>query len=332
MWKFYVFNSNKLIESYANFKELVNILGYDDLILKMKSKGITFEITSEEDAKHFLKEHNYYIKITSYRFNFSRNPKTNKYAGLDFFHLKELSTIDMHLKFLILKTCLNIEHALKVSLLKDMEERKINEYNIFQEYKEFESKYINEITQKRATRYTKDLIQKHSDENDNLNSPIYVYLELVSFGGLINFYNFYIKKFTNYKPVDIALLHKVKNIRNASAHNNCLIHNLKKVDNIYFEEVLVKDIKHKFPTYKEANIKRFIKNEFIQDFISLLYVLNILVESDEIKKYRFKDFLDFFNNRIPRNNNQAIFKTAPIFEQRYIFIKNILDNYINNLI
>ena len=36
---------------------------------------------------------------------------------MDFQYLRELSTIDMHLRFLIIKMCLDIEHYLKIDLL-----------------------------------------------------------------------------------------------------------------------------------------------------------------------------------------------------------------------
>ena len=309
---------------------MIKILSYDNLINKMKEKGIEFNIVNEEEAKHFLKEHNYYIKISAYRFNFSKNPNTNKYSGLDFFHLKELSTIDMHLRFLILKTCLNIEHAIKVRLLKDMELRRVNENNIFMEYKQNNYKYINEITEKRSTKYTKSLIEKYSDSNKDFNCPIYVYLELASFGGLLNFFKFYNNKYNLTNRDVIYLLYKVKNIRNASAHNNCLINDLKSKKDVCYEAILLKDIKRRCPNFKEASIKKYIRNEFIQDFISMIYVLNEFVESDEIKKYRFKEFLELFNERMIRNDNKKIFKTAPIFEQRYLFLRKLLDNYSNN--
>ncbi len=39
----------------------------DELITHMKIKGIKFEIVKEEDAKIFLQNNNYYMKLASYR-------------------------------------------------------------------------------------------------------------------------------------------------------------------------------------------------------------------------------------------------------------------------
>ena len=43
------------------------LLNTDELITHMKDKGIQFNITNETSAKHFLTEHNYYFKLSSYR-------------------------------------------------------------------------------------------------------------------------------------------------------------------------------------------------------------------------------------------------------------------------
>ena len=39
----------------------------DELISHMKIKGIRFDIAKEEDAKVFLQNNNYYMKLASYR-------------------------------------------------------------------------------------------------------------------------------------------------------------------------------------------------------------------------------------------------------------------------
>ena len=41
----------------------------DELISHMKAKGIKFDIVNEEEAKLFLQNNNYYMKLASYRSN-----------------------------------------------------------------------------------------------------------------------------------------------------------------------------------------------------------------------------------------------------------------------
>ena len=44
----------------------------EELVAHMKEKGIEFSIISEEDAIDFLSNHNYYLKLASYRTNYKK--------------------------------------------------------------------------------------------------------------------------------------------------------------------------------------------------------------------------------------------------------------------
>ena len=68
----------------------------DELVSHMKIKGIKFDIVKEE-AKIFLQNNNYYMKLASYRANYDKRKSNGEYINLDFAYLRELSTIDMHL-------------------------------------------------------------------------------------------------------------------------------------------------------------------------------------------------------------------------------------------
>lgn len=295
------------------------MLSSQELIEKLENKGITFNLYSKNDATHFLSEHNYYTKLSAYRFNFIKHK--NKYVGLDFFHLKELSTIDMHLRFIIIKICLNIEHSLKVNLLKDIENKKIDDFEISKKYTDKYNMAIEQINRVKDKNYTSKLIEKYPNEN----YPISVILEIISFGELVNFYKFYCQEY-NYKSEHITLLYKVRNLRNASAHSNCLIHNLTDRTNHYDKEI-VKTIKKLDPQLKESTIKNRLKNNTVQDFICLLLLLYDIVKSEDIKKSCFFELKDFFENRMIRNKN--IFKSSTAIQQTYEFTKNILDKLIN---
>ena len=70
------------------------LLTTDELIAHMKQKGITFQITSEQNAQNFLSQNNYYMKLASYRENYPKytsGTKTGQYINLDFAYLQELS-------------------------------------------------------------------------------------------------------------------------------------------------------------------------------------------------------------------------------------------------
>lgn len=77
----------------------------DELISHMKIKGIKFDIVKEEEAKIFLQNNNYYMKLASYRANYDKRKSNGEYINLDFAYSRELSTIDMHLRYLICRCC-----------------------------------------------------------------------------------------------------------------------------------------------------------------------------------------------------------------------------------
>ncbi|EPI51772.1 hypothetical protein HMPREF1576_00185 [Gardnerella pickettii JCP7719] len=97
------------------------MLKTEQLIDKLKNKGVTFQECTVEDAISFLNEHNYYVKVTAYKANFHKH--NGKYVGLDFMALKDLSIIDMYLRRWIIGASLNVEHSLKVNILKNIQEK-----------------------------------------------------------------------------------------------------------------------------------------------------------------------------------------------------------------
>ena len=89
------------------------LMNSEELIQHMKRKGIKFDIVSEKDAKQFLENNNYYMKLASYRDNYDKineGERQGEYKNLEFAYLQELSKIDMYLRHLILKMILDIEH------------------------------------------------------------------------------------------------------------------------------------------------------------------------------------------------------------------------------
>lgn len=93
------------------------------LVRKMRDdKGITFKYVTEEKAEEYLTNVNNYMRTASYRQNYQKylqGTNKGKYIELDFAYLQELSTIDMHFRFLVSRMCIDIEQALKVKLIRE---------------------------------------------------------------------------------------------------------------------------------------------------------------------------------------------------------------------
>lgn len=294
---------------------MVKILKYSELINRLENKGVKFEIINKDDAEHFLVEHNYYVKLASYRFNFNKN-NHGKYVGLDFFHLKELSILDMHLKFLILNTCLNIEHSLKVNLLNDITEKNLDDFDLVRDFNKNYPRCLNNIRDHRNTGYCKYLLNKY----DHPNYPIWVVFETMSFGELVKFYEFYTQNYSEL-PLDYRLLYNVKDIRNACAHSNCLMHNLgnkRNTPNQYLRNFIIQNV-----DLGKGTINNKLRNKSIHDFIAMLYVLDLITKSQEIKMHRLNDFETFFENRMIREKEH--FRQNNLLISSYDFIKKVLD-------
>ncbi len=299
------------------------LLTSEELIKHMEDKGITFNLISRSDAKEFLENNNYYMKLASYRSNYKKR-KTGKragqYIGLDFAYLRELSTIDMRLRYIIFQMALDIEHYMKVRFLKEIENNPEEDgYKIIQKFiaKDNNFKDLKKIQAHKASAYCKDLIDKYYPY-----FPAWVFVELISFGELAFLCNFY----SDFYGVDIwdrILLNSVKDIRNACAHSNCLINNLVPGNNVAHQSVVnrVKQIK----SISEASRDKKLSNKCIYDFVCLIYAYDEIVTSPVAKQKRYDELEELFENRMQRNKEW--FENNKTITSSFSFVKKIIDAF-----
>lgn len=225
------------------------------LVEKMIDKGITISPYSKESVEEYLLSSNNFLRLCSYRKLFPKHKcgkNAGKYINLSFDQLKALAILDMKLRKYILSMCIDIEHGLKVKLLRDFEQSDNDGYSIVQDF--FKTKYgakiAKNIIQKHTNIYINCLANKYiyEKENDNVfyidfykhslnktiaynvDLPIWSMLEMITFGEFLHFYSFYYDKSIHPDSPVIPIQHKilmnVKNMRNACAHNNCILTNL----------------------------------------------------------------------------------------------------------
>lgn len=176
------------------------MLDTSEMIEDLKRKGIKFEHMSEEEARAFLEQNTNYFKLRAYRKNFeivTSGPKKGQYLDLDFAALRDLSTIDMQLRYVLIHMCLDIEHCIKVDMIRKVQKNNKNDaYNIVNNYiKEYQAwKYSDPngtdfkealFAIQRGDIYRKDLVEKYQDD-----CPIWVIAEIMHFGDLLRFYAF----------------------------------------------------------------------------------------------------------------------------------------------
>lgn len=307
------------------------LLTTDQLIAHMKSKGITFNIISEHDAKVFLMENNYYMKLASYRKNYPKyltGSKIGQYINLDFAYLKELSTIDMYLRYLIIHMCLDLEHSLKVSLIAHVENTPNEDgYELIRRFIGYtnsrgqaQNEYIlKKIRGHKSSDYCKDLIDKYYPY-----FSVWVFVELISFGDLtylIAFYdNIYSDPIVNNKFMNI-----IRDIRNAAAHSSCLINQLFKPHNPGWQvDSTISNYIKTIPDISPAVRRKNLNYQVVYNFIILLYVYDQVVPEGKAKQRRHKEIKDLFNIRMI--SHKDYFQSNNKITGAYNFVKKVVDS------
>lgn len=304
-------------------KELLSI---EKLIDHMKSKGITFNEVSESDAKKFLQENNYYMKLASYRANYEKCPtgkRAGKYKKLDFGYLKELSTIDMYLRYIIIDMCLDIEHAIKVKLISDVTNNPLEDgYDIVRKFiaKDDNLRILKNIRSHKAGEYCKDLIVKYYPY-----FPVWVFVELISFGDLLYFCSFY-EEVHGVKIVNNTLMNTVRDMRNAAAHSNCILNKMtERIDSTKQVNSDVANFIKKISAISKTSRVNNLNYKFTNNFITLLCVYDSLM-LDSSKQKRYKELQEFLDGRVVKN--KSFFKSNSKIVGVYNFHKKVIDNLV----
>ena len=304
-------------------------LSIDEQIMNMRKKGITFSHSNEEEAKRFLKYNTYYFKIKAYERNYDKyntTPKKGQYINLDFAYLKELSILDMYLRKIILSMVLDIEHALKVQLLFDLTNNPHEDgYTIVKEYLGQNFTTLKTIRDKIGKSAVSDLIRKRSFEDDNY--ALWEIVEVLSFGHFIELYQLYYSKYPS-KNNFSSYLWSLKFLRNAAAHNNCLLNSLRSPYNVVLHKN--KDILFeisKIKTISEKSRITWMKNPVIHDFVILVYVYLNVIKSSGIKQHGIDQLKWLFNDRMLRHKDY--FEKNISIKECYHFTNKIINTFCN---
>lgn len=303
-------------------------LTIDQQILHMRDdKGIKFNITSEEEAASFLTKNSYYFKVKAFRKNYSRynsGENKGKYYNLEFAYLRELSTIDMYLRQIILTMVLDIEHYLKVRLLYDISKNDEEDgYTIITEFLSNFPDVESRIDAKKDSSYCADLIRWHTGQ-----FAVWSMVEILSFGDLLNLCDLYYSKYRDkYKyKINISNYRIVKFLRNAVAHNNCLINNL--ADNSghgFTQNRMANRMVSEINGISESTRCKKMGNRFVHDFVVMLCCYDEIVSSEEVKKHRMQELKNFMESRCTRHKEW--FTENALICSNYEFAKKIVDKF-----
>ena len=150
--------------------------------------------------------------------------------------------------------------------------------------------------------------------------PAWVFVELISFGDMVKLYEYYSEGYPG-RLKDSELLYSIRDLRNATAHRNCLINKLQRGTNKPSVKI-IKFVSNIDGIGKSMRDNK-LSNKFLYDFISLLYVYNEFVISDIVKEKRFTEIKEFINGRVIRN--KEYFEKNECIKTAYTFAKKVID-------
>lgn len=198
-----------------------------------EGKGVQFNGFSKTRAIRYLEENNNYFKLRAFRKNYIKG-EDGKYLHLDFADLVDLAIIDNRLRAILLEMAISIEHFSKVHLLKVLQESETSGTQVIIEYvNQLDSRPRNmlkrDFDKNKNSLYCGDLCDKYI--NSEMHCPVWVFVEIVSFGQYLHFYEFCANRSQGKNKKELLrrlyLMRVVKDLRNACAHNNCIINDLR---------------------------------------------------------------------------------------------------------
>lgn len=323
--------SNRVDKPKRSPVELVDML--------RDKKGISFNLMSEAEAITYLSERNNYLRTAAYRKNYEKH-KTGacegKYIQLDFAYLVELSKLDMYLRTHILQMCIDIEHALKVKVVSDLEQNSLEDgYDIVDEFFKVNPDVLHSIAQKADSIFTGDLIEKYftlcyvyepsgsiHTEIIGTDCPVWVLVELLAFKEFTKFLKFYTDKYPGRLTVNYNHLNTIRSLRNACAHNNCLLVSLRPGTTKPTPKVT--QYVSKLQNVGKEERKNKLSCRPLFEIVCLLMEYDTIV-SHQLRKNRMEALKEFANGRLVLHSDY--FKTNQVIKTALLFLQKVIDSF-----
>lgn len=283
--------------------------------------GITFNIIDEQKAQEFLHKNNYFFRLKQYTEICTEKTKSGKYQGLDFGHLVELSTIDMFLRKLLLKMTIDLEHYLKVNLINNCQTNPADDgYAVVKAF--FEQ---NPSIQNAFSKGTNFSCYSGMDIEACLTYPaVWNIVELLSFYDFTIFYSFYYDYF-HLKSEFKSHIDSIRRLRNATAHNVCMLCNFKPVPKFTYDVAINFELIGAGLGIGNGVISTCLKVPLLNDFAVMLSVYTRLLSSPKVKQKTFEEIKDFFDTRMTLHKDY--FDGYTNIKNAYLFARAVLEYY-----
>ena len=287
--------------------------------------GITFNLKSEEEAAVFLAKHNYFFRLKQYA-DFGEKTKSGKFINVDFGQMVELSTVDMFLRKLILKMTLDFEHYLKVKIINDSQENPADDgYAVVESFLETHNRvrHLIENLNNSSNFYNRQVFDKYKEK-----TSVWSIVEMLGFSDFIDFYAHYYQYF-HLKCEYTPHFDSVRRLRNAAAHNTCMISNLKPQN--WFKSDIEINFELLGAKLEVGNgvISSCLKVPVLNDFAVMLSNYVKLISSPKIKEKTLEEMQEFFNGRMILHKDY--FENVNEIKNAYHFAKDVLNYFCKKI-
>ena len=297
-------------------------LSLNQQIDDLKKKGVRFEIMSEAQARTFLEYNTYYFKLKSYLKAFDS-------GNIDFAYLRELSTLDYHFRKTIISMALDIEHLLKVKLIRDvMYDDTEDGYQIVSVFFKHHAD-IKDGLKKNARNSAVEGITP--DDPDNMS--VWNLTELLQLREFMElYYTYYTLKGdpgNQLRTVELCT-QSLRYLRNAAAHNACLLSTLKDEDLEKVNES-VYDAVDDLGLYSTKVLDKKMYCRTMHDFVSMIYLFCMLTDDEALSKMRgftLSAISDKLHDRFVYHRDY--FKCSSFLASNYEFITKLIDHLKEN--
>lgn len=222
--------------------------------------------------------------------------------------------------------CLDIEHAIKVKLITSVTDDGIRDgedgYKLVKEYFSKVDQRLDTLRSIRAHKageYCKDLIEKYYPY-----FPIWVLVEVISFGDLIHLCAYYDQSRNKDILIDGKFMNVIRDFRNASAHSNCLLNKaVAPMESSKQPDVRIAKFVQNISTIGKESRRKYLHITFCYNMVVLFYAYTHYMDP-EIRKKRFAELRIFMEDRVARHKDY--FSGNPRLCGIYRFMKKVVDN------
>lgn len=296
-----------------------------DYISEMKKLKISFQSINEQNALAIMQNEYSYFQLMEYANLFDKYHSTDKkgtFVHLDFAQIYHLASIDEKLRHLIICQCLELEKFLKLRLANIFNEDQTVSLRLYQEYIKLDAEYI-------AENYSEpklDILHtKYPDTKISQLSPEQ-FLDIIQFGTLERFYVFFSEYYMHLSSEKNAMLKEcfasTRLLRNAAAHNNAILSNLRMettTGQLLYSTKMIQNYLSNSGIHQKT-LSTNMSKKIVCDLCNFLFLCREIFPTTTMKEYckKWTAFLDEISE-----NDAEFLSSNEILKSVYTFTKNM---------